>query len=260
MTDYSIEGLGRRVPTDWDHVRRFPLRAMQPTTVATVERKLDINTDWRTKYDQGVEGACVGFAASLTMSILNRHFYDARWLYITAQLADDWPDTPPEEGTSVRAAMDVLRKVGHRRRVYRQGSDPTAGASYVPDIRHGILENRWARHVDELRTSIANGVPAVLGINWYSAFDTPEETRRWYGLRRAEYWIGRTGSLGHIRGGHAITAYAASDTREAFGLCNSWGPRYPLAWVPYGVVQRLINEDGEATVITDRVEPPKADA
>src|SRR5262249_26468429 len=41
-------------------------------------------------------------------------------------------------------------------------------------------------------------VPVVLGINWYTNFDSPVKD----GLT---YWIGR-GDLGTVRGGHAICA------------------------------------------------------
>ena len=47
-------------------------------------------TGWRAYYDQGHEGACVGFAASRAMSLLNRKRYDARWLYHEAQRVDEW--------------------------------------------------------------------------------------------------------------------------------------------------------------------------
>jgi hypothetical protein len=264
--------LGRREPTTWEHVDRYPLRMVQPGTVSSVERKLDINSNWRVFYDQGNEGACVGFSSSLMMSILNRTAYDAHWLYTKAQLADEWPETPPEEGTSVRAGMDVLRLVGHRRRLL-SGTNGS-GVSYVPDLQHGILENRWATSVDQIRTCIANGTPAVLGCNWYADFDDPEVVTRWLGLRRSEYWIGKDRFWGRLRGGHAICVYGASDKREAFALCNSWGidrydsrgdlvSGYPLVWLPYegpgGGMQRLINENGELTIVTDRPDVPKGD-
>lgn len=263
----SIEQpLGRRVPSTWKHVERFPLRAVQPDTVARVERKLSIHAYWRHTYNQQAEGACVGFASSLMMSILNRWTYDAPFLYRMAQEADEWADTPPMEGTSVAAAMDVLRLVGHRRRVY----SATGSASYAPDLQHGILENRWATTVDQVRTSIANGTPAVLGCNWYSNFDAPVAKARWFGLRRAEWWIGQSSNWGRLRGGHAVCLYAASDSRQAFGVCNSWGMEqldaagnivagYPLVWIGYDSVQRLIAELGELTIVTDRPDVPKGD-
>jgi hypothetical protein len=43
-----------------------------------------------------------------------------------------------------------------------------------------------------------------------------------------------------------------SDRRGAFAFMNSWGPYYPPTWMPYSLMDRLIDEDGEAVVITDR--------
>jgi hypothetical protein len=84
----------------------------------------------------------VGFGSTRGITLFERIRFDARWLYQEAQLVDRWADTPPEEGTSVRAAMDILRKVGHRR-IYR-------GKSLTADPMYGIIENRWARTVDEV--------------------------------------------------------------------------------------------------------------
>jgi hypothetical protein len=243
MTDtgrVAFGGLGRRVAPDMIHAERYPLRAVLPRTVDHVERILPLPYQYRARYDQGSEGACVGFACSMMMSILNRTFYDARWLYQQAQQIDDWVETPPEEGTSVRAALDVLRDTGHRR-VY-------AGVSRVPAIRHGVEENRWAHSVDELRTCIANGVPFVLGIEWFERFSSPVRVGN-------EWWIDKQ-AWGDMVGGHAIVAYGASDRRQAFKLCNSWGMYYPLSWLSYEGTQRLLDGlyyQGEATVVTDRL-------
>jgi hypothetical protein len=215
-------GLGRRRPSDFGHVERYPLTAVQAVTVAYVERTLSLPL-YHVHYDQGEEGACVGFSCSWMMSIQNRKRYAPHWLYEEAQKVDEWDDTPPMEGTSVRAAFDILRRVGHRR-MWGRYMQPTF-------LAHGIASNRWARTVDEIRTSIADGTSGVLGINWYQNFDTP---------------------LGRVEGGHAICYHRASDRRQAIGLVNTWGMRYPVVWIPYEVVQRLIDEDGEAGVIVDR--------
>ena len=230
--------LGRRPPGDFVHEERYRLRI--PRAVQSVERFLPLPYTFRRGYNQGQEGACVGFAASWMMSILNGRFYDARWLYRMAQEIDEWGDTPPAEGTSVRAGMDVLRDVGHRR--YIKGM-----LNHAPNLVHGIAENRWAKTVDEIRTCIAEGMPVVLGIDWMSNFDTPVN-------KRSGWWIGE-GDLGRVRGGHAICCYAASDRRQAVRLVNSWGMAYPLVWMGYDTLQKLldgISWPGEATVITDR--------
>lgn len=237
--------LGRRTPKDWDHVDRHPLRMGTPQNVNTVdiveaenlEHRLNLPTQYVEHYNQGSEGACVGFACSWLMSILNRRKYAARHLYLEAQKIDEWDDTPPGEGTSVRAAMDILRNVGHWRLV--------RGLTRLAMLNEGVASNKWAKTVDELRACIAAGKPFALGVNWYANFDTPVVGKN------NEQWVGK-GNLGNLRGGHAICGYKASDRREAFGLVNSWGKSYPRVWIPYTTVQRLLDEDGEAAVVIDR--------
>lgn len=97
-------------------------------------------TGWHTYYDQGREGACVGFAISRAMSLLNRRRYDAPWLYYEAQKVDSWPGED-YSGTSVRAGLDVIRERGHRRVIgtYTKATDPA----------EGISRNRWATSVPD---------------------------------------------------------------------------------------------------------------
>jgi hypothetical protein len=172
------------------------------------------------------------------MSILNRRFYDARWLWNEAKKIDEWSDTNPGDnnGTSVRAAMDVLRTQGHCRL--------RGGRSRPPVVGDGILENRWAVTVDEIRTAIAGGIPVTFGVNWYRNFDTPVRKGR-------HHWIGE-GNLGSIRGGHAVCIYGASDDDQAVMIVNNWGTDYPVVRMPYETVGRLLREEGEATLVTDR--------
>jgi len=99
---------------------------------------------WYYYYDQGEEGACVGFGSSRAMSLIERVRFDARWLYHEAQLVDAWDDTPPEEGTSVRAAFDILRSKGH----VKVGRGNVS--ALTSDLNYGISVNRWAKTVDEV--------------------------------------------------------------------------------------------------------------
>ena len=103
---------------------------------------------WWGYYNQGREGACVGFAASRMMSMLNRRRYDARWLWNEAKKIDQWPDTNPgdDNGTSVRAACDVLRDRGHRRVV--------SGKARPEAVGEGISANRWATSIDEVLSAL----------------------------------------------------------------------------------------------------------
>jgi hypothetical protein len=236
VTSPGTRPLGRRVPTDWRHVERYPLRALTPAErPAAVPMAIGVNwyrefdvpvkgrdgrwrvaadgrlttvrgghcvcllpangrdlKSWWSYYNQGQEGACCGFGCSRMMSLLNRRRYDARWLYHSGQQVDGLPDTPPEEGTLVRACLDILRTVGHRRirglRVWESV------------LEEGIAANRWATDTDD--------VLATLGRS--SEDEIP--------------WL------------------------------NSWGRQgYPqIVWVPATVHDRLRREDGEYGVVTDR--------
>jgi hypothetical protein len=235
-----MRGLGRLAPSDYEHVEKYPLRAIMPRTVDTVERVLSLPSPqrYRILHDQP-DGSCVGYSLSWCMSILNRRLYAAHWLYEEAQRRDEWPgEYPAYEGTSVRAGLDVLRETGHRR-IYR-------GQTRDSNYADGIEAFRWAQSVDEIRTSIAEGVPVDLGIDWFDSFDRPERRGR-------EWWM--PAPSGRIIGGHAICCYGASDRRQAVRLVNTWGLEYPLVWVPYNLIERLLagfDFPGEAAVITDR--------
>ena len=234
----KLHPLGRRVPSDWKHREKYPYSAVAPRTVTRVEKTLPLPR-YRADYNQESEGACVGFAGSWMMSILNRRFYHARWLWNEAKKIDEWTYTNPGDnsGTSVRAAMDILRKTGHSRRF--------AGKFLPPALPEGIQENRWATSVDEIRTAISKGNPVTFGINWYVNFDTPK--------RRGNFWWIGEGELGRVRGGHAVCIYGAADSMDAVAIVNNWGTTYPLVRMPYATVERLLEEEGEATLVTDRV-------
>src|SRR5262245_44015551 len=240
--DFSSRPLGMRPPTDKRHQRRYGMTAPTP---ANVNLTLYLPHHLRPFYDQGTEGACVGFGWSWAKSIIEARGhgatpkFDGFWLYHEAQQVDEWGDTPPGEGTSVRAAGDILRTVGHKQ-VKGQSDIP-------PSTNWCIEENRWATTVDEVRFCINQQVPVVIGVNWYSNFDHPEKDP----ANNAVWWIGR-GDLGSLRGGHCVCIYGASDKRQAVKIVNNWGTAYPLVWMPYETLGRLIGpEGGECTVITD---------
>lgn len=227
--------LGRKRPTDWRHVDRYPLRV---TPAAPVPVVLGINwyenfdhpqldgrtywigrgdlgairgghaicarpygvtdyTEWWDFYDQGNEGACVGFSCSRMMTLLNRRRYAAGWLYRHAQEVDEWPETPPEEGTSVRAGCDILRTTGHKRASVKY---PAYTREYNPDLAEGIAENRWATTWDQVRGAL--GVP---------------------------------------------------DSQDGVTLLNSWGRYYPhYVRLTDEAGALLLEQDGEACLVTDR--------
>jgi len=212
--------LSRLVPDDWQHVEKYPLSAVSSTVPKKVPVVLGINwytemdhpkkdaksgdyflvgakkltkirgghcvclepggqpdkDAWWKFYDQGAEGACVGFGWSRCMTILNGgEHYAARWLWDRAKETDEWPETEP--GDDARATCTAAR------------SD-------------GIVRYRWATSVDQVHLMLQNGKANRLG---------------------------------------------------AVPVLNSWGTNYPhRVWMPDDVLARLIKEDGEVAIPTDR--------
>jgi len=226
---YAEKQLGRRPPTDWKHVEKFPLTATPAAPTPVVlginwysnfdEPNLDSKgrywigvgnlgpirgghcicakssghpdlIGWWQFYDQGQEGACVGFGTARAQSLLNRTRYDAFWTYNEAKKIDEWPGED-YDGTSVRAGFEVERTLGLKR--------ARSGLVVQGD---GIAAYRWATTVKMVHGSLQSPLADSLG---------------------------------------------------AIPLLNSWGTAYPhIVWLPDETLDRLLSEDGEAGLITDR--------
>ncbi|MFI5608981.1 hypothetical protein [Amycolatopsis sp. NPDC051903] len=249
-TDPADPRLGRFVPDDWQHLERYPLTALAAKE-RPVRTPVVIGVNWYREFDdpepdrksgemfiakggsvtavrgghcvclepggtpdtddsygfynQGAEGACVGFGWSRCMTLFNGAEYAARWLWDAAKKRDEWAETNPgdENGTSVRAAAEVLKELGHVEWQDEYADDDwRRRESYVPEVKQGIRAFRWARTVDEVHAALGN--------------------------RRA-------------------------DELGAVPLLNSWGEKYPhRVWLPDEVLDRLIREEGEIAVPTDR--------
>lgn len=118
-------------------------------------------TSWWEFYDQGREGACVGYGWSRAMSILNRRRYAARWLWDRAKQRDQWPDTNPGDsnGTSVRAGGEVLIRNGHvpwSLSLTAGDGSHVARAGYTPRAAEGITTFRWAQSVADIHAVLSN--------------------------------------------------------------------------------------------------------
>jgi len=244
--------LGRFIPDDWGHVEKYPLAAlaaealpkMSPVVIGVnwyseFDRpELDETTgeywvarggatsltqirgghcvclepggepdpdEWWEFYDQGSEGACVGFGWSRCMSILNRELYAARWLWDRAKEIDQWPETEPGDnnGTSVRAAGIILRESGHVDwRGEYSDDDHTGRGDYDAAADNGVHTFRWAQSVEDV---------------------------------------------------HRVLQNERADELGAVPFLNSWGHGYPhRTWMPDEVLDRLMLEDGEVAIPTDR--------
>ena len=177
-------------------------------------------------FDQGEEGACVGFAMTHELvarpseiQYLNAAFARER-IYWEAQKIDPWeggsyPDADPVyEGTSVLAGVKMLKELGY------------------------IEEYRWAFGLNDLVMAVGYCGPAVLGIPWYEGMFEPHS-------------CGYLHVTGEMAGGHAILCKGVDVKDRTFTLHNSWGSRWGndgdavVSWVE---MERLLHEQGEAVI------------
>lgn len=118
----------------WGNVRGGHEWCLKPPSMVDL-------VEWWRKLDQGNEGACVGYALTRMMMLLNRKTFNPNWLYEQAKIVDEWPGEN-YDGTSGRAGCDVLRTLGH---VIWRGEKV-----FAPVLDFGISANRWATSVDDI--------------------------------------------------------------------------------------------------------------
>lgn len=215
---------------------------------------------WHRSHNQGETNSCVGHGTTMERAITNTaqnrvlailkptRRYNPLAVWEAAKAIDEWAETKPgdNEGTSVRAGYDVLRSKGARKvaKMTLVGGVPVPVGEQDWDQGEGIAYTRWARSVDEMRAAIADGMPSAIGVTWYTTFYMPVE-------KNGQWWLATHENWGTNDGGHCVCVYGASDKRQAFRVKNSW-PGWPLVWLPYKAMERLLSEDGEAALTTDK--------
>lgn len=121
---------------------------------------------WWQFYNQGKEGACVGFGSARMKSLLDRCRYDAFELYHYTQILGGYPGI---EGAYVRDAMAVLQQRGAIR-----------FNKVLPDPASKISAYRWATTTQEvlqvLDLPISYRLGAVPILNSWGQHDYPHIT------------------------------------------------------------------------------------
>lgn len=186
--------------------------------------------------DQGSEGACVGFGVTneLRFSPMPIRGLDATFarqsIYWRAQENDQWPGgsypgaNPTYEGTSVLAGIKTAATLGY------------------------YAEYRWAFGEDDLALAVSHQGPAVIGVNWYGGMFKPDSG-------------GYLRPTGNVAGGHCVLVIGITASRGDYTIYNSWGAdwgRNGRARITRDDMARLLDEDGDACVITSRLNPTVA--
>lgn len=112
-------------------------------------------------YNQGEEGACVGFGNSraITITRLEELFFDAFWLYDEARRLEG--TYPSGEGATVHAGAQILLSKGHRVQAGEEVCTREEGDD-APNLIDGISAIRWATSIQEVLKALGReGADAV---------------------------------------------------------------------------------------------------
>lgn len=138
--------------------------------------------------DQGAEGSCCGQACK---QLLQSEPFEqdvpqsAEWIYHEAQKIDEFPDGT--EGTSVRAALEILRRLK-------------------------LIESfHWAPDIDSVLDWLAAQGPVDAGTDWFS-YETESN--------------GRVPFTGRRVGGHSYLLTGYDLPARILFMVNSWGRSY----------------------------------
>lgn len=204
------KGKGRLIAKD-DRDRAHLMRgATRPLSALPKSRY------WQTGrvMDQGMTQQCVGYAFRQFLTANPDRTLTgppAPEIYRLARQNDEWRGED-YEGTSVRGGAKALKKLGL------------------------IGEYLWAFDVDTLRRYVLGRGTVVMGTDWFSGMNEPDER----GFIRPE---------GDPEGGHAWLISAYSRPKNAFWILNSWSEEWGQrgrAWIGIDDVAFLMERDGEA--------------
>lgn len=210
--------LGRHVEHD-EHSKTFAIkRATSAPKSASYQRHCP-------PFDQGELGSCTGNA--MAGALMTDPFWktgrqltevDAVRLYSEATHLDkirgSYP--PSDTGSSGLAVAKAAKKEG-----WITGYEHAFG---LDDLLHGLSQR-----------------PGILGINWYTSFDTPSSTGECPLTPNAT-----------VRGGHEVQMFKLDVEQQRVWCYQSWGLTWGgLAdgtfWFSFSTLQRLLAEQGDAT-------------
>lgn len=225
--DKLVGKLGR-IPSVRDFRDHLFLATAPLPKPGVVRRRWFVPPAW----DQGQTSQCVAFSSLLYLNagpVRNTKVsaVDAPRFYDDVRLLDGFP--MPHEGSTVRAAMQLLNKGG-----------------YVP-------EYLWAFDVQAAANWVLAKGPCVAGTDWlYSMF----ETEPFHGTSFIKF-----DPTSGVAGGHAWLIFGVDKVKRcpdgstgAFVMQNSWSSSWGSngrSWISFEAMKALLSEDGELAMASE---------
>jgi len=215
-----------------DRIIEFDEKSKEyPITSILKSKKLRSYT-WRCNawFNQGQEGACVGFGITHELSARPAEVpslsnsYARQSIYWEAQKTDPWDGgaypgaNPFYEGTSVLAGVKIAQKLGW------------------------FESYRWSFGLEDLILGVGHNGPAVMGLRWYENMYNPDQD-------------GFIIPTGKCVGGHCILCNGVNIKEKRFTLHNSWGQTWGIngeCYISFNAMEKLLNEQGEACFFIKR--------
>lgn len=221
---------------DWSLAAARDAGIFEPKAMAVSEK--DLREPWWEIPDQGRTGSCVGWG--IADGVLRWHFVKAnrlakneslsvRYLWMAAKETDEFISRPTtfieQDGTSLKAALDVARKYG----VVKSSILPFENRDGSPELYDAGDANSFYAIASQMRISSYFNLGRDLN-NWRSwiSINGPILTR----LNVDSTWDKATENEGRLqtydslqtRGGHCVALVGY--TKDFFIVRNSWGKQW----------------------------------
>jgi hypothetical protein len=218
--------------TERDWTYQDALTAGALGAVAALPPSVDLRRPWWAIDDQGATGSCVGWASAEGVvrfhmvgagRLAKNQMLSARYVWMAAKETDEFTQRPAsfieEDGTSLKAAMDVCRKFG----VVTTALLPFA----VNTLMYTGTENGFyasaaqlritayfnlAKNFNQWKNWLATHGPIMVGLSVDQTWDNATATHG-----NLDTFVPNT-----VRGGHAVALVGYTATGR-FIVRNSWG-------------------------------------
>ena len=229
--------------------RDYLMRAYLP--VIKLPKKIDWTKNMSPVRDQGDEGVCVGFATTCGMKEYQELFdyqklveLSPRFLYSECKKIDGMPKG---EGTTIRAAMQVLNKNGvcqekfwpyipHQKNKAQKGASTNAK-------KFRIITYARILSLNELRLTLSTKGPCVIGVEVFRAM-----------MKTKTGIVPMPKKNESSLGGHAISPVGYDDKTKLIKFKNSWSDKWGrvgYGFLSYAYIERYMMDAWSSVDIED---------